>query len=55
MVYRIAPGNAVRPGPGRRPAVGLLENQGKEEIKDSSEKNVLPPLWTGEEGGRPEE
>ena len=55
MVYRIAPGDAVRPG--RRPAVGLPENQGKGEIKDSSEKNVLPPppLWTGEEGGRPEE
>ena len=54
MVYRIAPGDAVRPG--RRPAVGLPENQGKGEIKGSSGKNVLPPpLWTGEEGGRPEE
>ena len=41
MVYRIAPGDAVRPG--RRPAVGLPENQGKGEIKDSSGKNVLPP------------
>ena len=54
MVYRIAPGDAVRPG--RRPAVGLPENQGKGEIKGSSGKNVLPPpLSTGEEGGRPEE
>ena len=41
MVYRIAPGDAVRSG--RRPAVGLPENQGKGEIKDSSGKNVLPP------------
>ena len=56
MVYRIAPGDAVRPDPGRRPAFGLLENQGKGEIKDSSGKtSSLPPLWTGEEGGRPEE
>ena len=52
MVYRIAPGDAVRPDPGRRPAFGLLENQGKGEIKDSSGKtSSLPPLWTGEEGG----
>lgn len=44
MVYRIAPGDAVRPDPGRRPAFGLLENQGKGEIKDSSGKtSSLPP------------
>ena len=47
MVYRIAPGDAVRPG--RRPAVGLPENQGKGEIKDSSGKNVLPPPPSGQE------
>ena len=42
MVYRITPGDAVRPG--RRPAVGLPENQGKGEIKDSSGKtSSLPP------------
>ena len=42
MVYRIAPGDAVRPD--RRPAVGLPENQGKGEIKDSSGKtSSLPP------------
>ena len=42
MVYRIAPGDAVRPG--RRPAVGLPENQDKGEIKDSSGKtSSLPP------------
>ena len=47
MVYRITPGDAVRPG--RRPAVGLPENQGKGEIKDSSGKNVLPPPLSGQE------
>ena len=47
MVYRIAPGDAVRSG--RRPAVGLPENQGKGEIKGSSGKNVLPPPLSGQE------
>ena len=47
MVYRIAPGDAVRPG--QRPAVCLPENQGKGEIKDSPEKKHPPSPLSGQE------
>ena len=50
MVYRIAPGDAVRSG--RRPAVGLPEDQGKGEIKDSPGKNIVPPPSPDRRRGR---